>query len=216
MCSTIFGAATVPEVKYRSSGSSARVDPTVGSASLARASRSVVALVAGLGGAPTTITWRSDEHWSRTVASLAAASSSTTATVACARSMRWAMSRAVHSVVAGIGITPWRNMPSSSSYHSGMRGSITNARSPARDAETLERVGDAPRGAREVAEADLAPALAARVERDQRELARMLRRPVLDDVARELVVVGHVQPERPARRLVVGHVHGAPMLSAGR
>ena len=48
-----------------------------------------------------------------------------------ARSMRWAMSRGVQSVVAGIGTTPKRNIPSSSSYHSGMRGSITNARSPA-------------------------------------------------------------------------------------
>src|SRR4029077_9333345 len=84
------------------------------------------------------------------------------------------------------------------------------------EAEALERVGDTPRRPREVAEGDLAPALAARVERDERELARMLRRPVLHDVARELVVIRHRQPECPARRLVVGHVHGSPMLSAGR
>ena len=130
--------------------------------------------------------------------------------------MRCAMSRAVQSVVAGIGTTPKRNMPSSSSYHSGMRGSITKARSPAVTPSPSSALATRREARRELAEADLAPALAARVERDERELARVLRGPVLDDVARELVVVRDVQPEGPPRVLVVGHVHGAPMLSAGR
>ena len=116
-----------------------------------------------------------------------------------ARSIRWAMSRRVQSVVAGIGTTPKRNIPSSSSYHSGMRGSITNARSPAVTPSPSSALATRREARRELAEGDLAATVAARVERDQRELARVLRGPVLDDVARELVVLRDLQPERPPR-----------------
>ena len=111
-------------------------------------------------------------------ASFAAASSSTTAIVAPARSIRCAMSRARAERRRG-------HRDDAEAEHAEQQlVPLGDAREhheralAGRGAERLERVRDLPRGGRELAERDLAAVLAARVERDQRELARVLRGPV--------------------------------------
>ena len=99
------GAATVPEVKYRSSGSSARV--TLGRLGFAGPHEQlVVALAGGLDGRA------DDDHVAQRAALVAHGRELGCGLVVddgdrrLARSMRCAMSRAVHSVVAGMGTTP--------------------------------------------------------------------------------------------------------------
>ena len=81
-----------------------------------------------------------------------------------------------------------------------------------RHADGSERVRDAVRRGREIRERQLSAVPAAGVDGHERHLLRGVLRPRVDDVARELVVVGDGQPERATRGLVVGHVRHAPRL----
>src|SRR4029450_5279064 len=115
------------------------------------------------------------------------------------------MSRGVSRVVAGMGTAPSLMQPRITSYQSGMRGSITNTRSPlptpwaarnraarAEDAGRAAKLNRrAPRGAR------AAPAAPppARPARPPPQLARLAPRGGLDHVAGVVVGLRDLQPE---------------------